>query len=351
MLPLGMEMATAYHMVHYRFFDADQSVPAGLTLEALCRSALGTTDVAAASLWERAQDRLFAKDDRQLLLNKVADLSSAVFGELCLLQKQDLQALLELKASKVQLSNITTAEIYNLGERAAPGGSQFVRGIAYWLAIGNHLFFVKTHSMTSDYLREYLGWLLAGCTSTIDQAAIFKLRAEFDRAQIGDDIGEIRSLRLSGKAAPHLAVTSMPPGTPPRTVSSARVVAGKFAEFAQALPAIELLFGKSKTESLVKSLGAAEYLTLDATVKVVGRRTAESRARFRDIANDLADMTEAKVQIEGKDGKVSDGDAILRTRMPFNLPTEGSNLLEFDNVADQLQEVYARFVKDGKITA
>jgi hypothetical protein len=37
--------------------------------------------------------------------------------------------------------------------------------------------------------------------------------------------------------------------------------------------------------------------------------------------------------------------------MAFNLPHEGSNLLEFDNVADQLQEVYSRFVKDGKIKA
>ena len=37
--------------------------------------------------------------------------------------------------------------------------------------------------------------------------------------------------------------------------------------------------------------------------------------------------------------------------MPFHLPYEGSNLLEFDNVSDQVQEVYARFVKDGKIKA
>ena len=86
-------------------------------------------------------------------------------------------------------------------------------------------------------------------------------------------------------------------------------------------------------------------------MKVRGRRTEESRAKLREIANDLADMTEGEVQVEGKDGKVSDGDAILRTRMPFHLPHEGSNLLEFDNVSDQLQEVYARFVKDGKIKA
>ena len=71
--------------------------------------------------------------------------------------------------------------------------------------------------------------------------------------------------------------------------------------------------------------------------------------RLIDIASDLADASDGKVLVEGSDGKISDGDAILRTRMPFNVPIEGSNLLEFDNVADQLQEVYKRFVKDGKI--
>ena len=84
-------------------------------------------------------------------------------------------------------------------------------------------------------------------------------------------------------------------------------------------------------------------------MKVRGRRTEESRKKFQAIANDLADESDAQVQIEGKDGQIRDGDAILRTRMPFHLPHEGSNLLEFDNVADQLQEVYTRFVKDGKI--
>jgi hypothetical protein len=37
--------------------------------------------------------------------------------------------------------------------------------------------------------------------------------------------------------------------------------------------------------------------------------------------------------------------------MPFLVGHEGSNLLDFDNVADQLQEVYSRFVQDGKIKA
>ena len=306
----------------------------GATIEKLCRSALDVTDAASVKLWERAQDRLFDvadSDGRQILLNKVADLSSAVFGEMCLVQSRDLQALLELTPSKVQLSNITMAEIFSLDERRAPKGSQFVRGMAYWLAIGNHVFFVKTHSMTSDYLHSYLDWLLKTCTSTMDKAVGFTLQAEFDPSQVAGDVGEIRSPSACvEKAAPQLSVT--PPKQvdgESRVVKTSRTIADKFVQFGQAVPVVEALFGKSKADSLVSSLGEEEYLAVDASVKVRGRRTEESRAKLREIANDLADMTEGEVQVEGKDGKLSDGDAILRTRMPFHLPHEGSNLLEF----------------------
>lgn len=347
-------MPTAYHLVHYRRFDAGKAAPKGKTLETLCRSALNTADRASVSLWQRPEHRILdlgGEDGRKVFLNKVADLSSAVFGEMCLAQSRDMQALLNMKPSTVQLSALTTAVIYDLDEREAPSGSQFIRGLAYWLAIGNHIFFVKTHSMTAELMHRYLDWLIKIGTSAAPADFTFVLQAEFDSAKAGGDIGEIRSLRVAGKAAPQLAVSVAVDGAKRREVKTSRRVAERFEQMQRAVPIVEALFGKKKADSLVESLGPDEYLAVDATVKVRGHRTKESRAELQSIANDLADMTDAKVQIEGKDGQVTDGDAILRTSMPFNLPYEGSNLLEFDNVADQLQVVYSRFVKDGKIKA
>lgn len=119
--------------------------------------------------------------------------------------------------------------------------------------------------------------------------------------------------------------------------------------FDQARPIVEAIMGPKRAQSLVDSLGPNEYLSVDASVKVRGSRTEESREQMQALVSELADMTDGKVQVEGKDGKLSDDDAILRTRMPFDLPHEGSNFLDFDNVSDQLQEVYSRFVQDGKI--
>jgi len=344
-------MSTTYQMVHYRCFEADATALKGKTLEELCREALNTSNGSAA-LWARPEDRVFdlgSGDSRKIFLNKVADLSSAVFGEMCLAQAKDLQALLNMKPSEVKLSDLTTATIYDLDEREAPQGSQFVRGLAYWLAIGNHMLFVKTHSMTPELVRLYLDWLLKSRGAVVDPTLPFTLNAEFDKTATAGDIGEIRNLRIAGKSAPQ--VINFEGETETRMVKTSRSIADKFAQMQQAVPIVKALFGDKKAESLIESLGPEEYLAVEASVKVRGRRTEESRKKFQAIANDLADESDAQVQIEGKDGQIRDGDAILRTRMPFHLPHEGSNLLEFDNVADQLQEVYARFVKDGKITA
>lgn len=339
-------------MVHYRHFDLAPGVNETKTLEELCRAALNTGKD-HSKLWSRPEDRVFAVDGtegRRIFLNKVADLSEAVFGEMCLAQEKDLQALLKMEPTEIELSDLTTATVYDLSERSAPEGSQFIRGLAYWLAIGNHLLFVKTHSMTPDLIRQYIDWLIKERGCIVGSEFTFELNAEFDRTATAGDIGDIRNLRLTGKAIPQ--VISIPQDVPRKTeVPTSRRIADRFAQMAQAIPIVEALLGKKQADSLVESLGPEEYLAVDASVKVRGRRTKESREKFRAIANDLADASDAKVQIEGKDGRIVDGDAILRTKMPFHLPHEGSNLLEFDNVADQLQEVYQRFVKDGKIKA
>jgi hypothetical protein len=342
-------------MVHYRKYTPH---PGSLdTLEALCRKALGNVDSTGAALWQRVGDRFFEIPDvasRKILLNKVADLASAVFGEMCLVQNDGLQALLELTTANVRLSNITTAEIFNLQDSTAPKNSQFIRGMVYWLCIGNHVFFVKTQSMTAEYLRQYIEWLLKAGPSAVPSSVTLKLQATFDRSQIGGDIGEIQSLRVSGSAV-SMALKAAAEDKAPTTITkkvqrTARKIADRLVEFQQAVPVLEALFGKSKADSLVDSLGPNEYLAVDASVKVRGRRTVESQDRMQELAGELADFTDGKVQIEGRDGKVSNEDAILRTKMPFDLPHEGSNFLDFENVSDQLQVVYSRFVADGKIS-
>jgi hypothetical protein len=347
-------MPIAYHMVNYRLFEADPKPIDGTTLESLSRAALSQTDAANVPLWERAEDRVFALGDDtggQILLNRGADLSSAVFGEMCFVESQGLQALLQLTASKVQLSDLTIAQIYELNERAAPTGSQFLRGLVYWMAIGDHLLFVKTQAMTAEQLQAYLNWLLKSQAGVLPATTSFQLRAAFDLSAFAGDIGDIRRLRVSGNSVARVVEPVEVADPASRVVQTRRKVAERSYISEKAEEVAKVLLGPSRTESLVEALGPDEYLAVDATLAVRGRRTQESKQQMKELAGALADETDAKVQIEGKDGRITEGDTILRTRMPFNVAHDGSNLLEFDNVADQLQEVYSRFVRDGKIKA
>ncbi len=230
-----------YQMVHYRKLQQIDAKVIAPSLERMCRNALSATDQSSLPLWERARDHVFtypAPEDRQILLTRVADLKSAVFGEMCLVQAKDLQALIELKARKEQLSDLTIAEIYALSERSAPQGSQFLRGLLYWLAIGDHLFFVKINVITPIHMQDYFTWLLQPAASGLPKGSAVTFQAEFDPSVVKGDVGDIRNLRVSGKTAPNFSVTPPQSDKKETMVETTKRVADKFLQSAMALPVV-----------------------------------------------------------------------------------------------------------------
>lgn len=344
-------MGTVYHMVHYRRFEPAAPLPNGATLELLCRQSLSTADANGVDLFKRLHDRVMdlgGDAATKVILNRVADLADAVFGEMCLVDERGLQAFLQMKAEQVQLSDLTKAEIFALAEKSAPEGLQFVRGLGYWLLIGDHIFFVKTQALTPDHIHGYLDWLLKSHEQLAAEAT-FRLQAEVDKTLGAGDIGDIKKLRVTSRSAPAIMLIDDGEATPAQRNKIRRLTA-RMSFSDEAARVAEAVFGSVKADSLIKSFGPEEQLVADTTFSVKGPRTAASKEKLKDLVNDVAD-SDAKIQVEGKDGKITDGDAILRTRMPFVRPHDGSALLEFDNVSDQLREVYSRFVKDAKISA
>lgn len=340
-----------YHMVHYREFSS--GVASTFNLEEQARQRLSTNGPSGSPRWESIADRLMSMNDGsglELVLNKVADLSSAVFGEMCLIHNNGVQALLKLEAEKHQLSSITMAEIYSLMESGAPTGTRYVRGLAYFLAIGQHIFFIRTQSLTPEHIRTYIEWLLKTQPGGLGSSDSISLESKFDKSVVGGNIGEIKALKVGGPSFPQMTVQ---PTNDKETKERAttRKIAEKFVQFDQAFNLAKALLGDSNARKLAESLGPKERLVVDATVKVRGTRTEESKAKMKDLASQLDGLTEGKITVEGKDGKMQDKDVILRTNMPFAIEKDGSSLLDFDNVADQLQIVYKRFVEDKLIKA
>lgn len=340
-------------MVHYREFQ-----PSGLTttetLESLIRHRLSAKGGSGLPRWESISDRLMTPENGttgfELVLNRVADLSSAIFGEMCLVHRNGLQTLLQLKAKKHQLSTITLAEIYDILESGAPEGTRYVRGLCYFLVIKNHFFFVRTQSLNEEHIQAYVDWLLRTIVGAIPPQAVTALEARIDPSISAKDIGEIKALRVSGPAFPQMSVAPIN-DTQSKERATTRKVADKFVQFEKAFALAKTLLGETEAVALAESLGPKERLVVDASVKIKGTRTENSKAKLKELAKSLDTITEGKITVEGKDGKIIDKSLVLRTNMPFIIDHDGSSLLEFDNVADQMQKVYARFVEDGKISA
>lgn len=342
-----------YQMVHYREFSHGDAKKKDIAFEDLLRAQLSAKGASGLPRWEAIEDRLFPLPNPgglELVLNRVADLASAVFGEMCLLHPNGVQALLQLTAEKHKLSQLTLAEIYSLSEAGAPAGSKYVRGLCYFLAIGNHLFFIRNQSLTPEHLNDYFAWLLTLQPDGLAPDSKPDFQSRFDRAAIGGNIGDVKALRVSGPAFPQMIVK---PDTPAQEKERAvtRKIAEKFVEFGQAFELASTLLGPARATKLAESLGPKERLVVDATVKIRGTRTEQSKAQMKSLATELDSLTEGKITVEGNDGKMTDKDVILRTNMPFEVDKNGTTLLNFDNVADQLQEVYKRFVADQKIKA
>lgn len=338
-----------YHRVHYRRIETKDGEP---SFEELCREALEQQDADGETLFSRPDDRVMSitGDDgaREVLMNRVADLTSAVFGEICLVLPNDLQAMLKRSTKQLQLSIKTTATVFDLSEAQAPKNTHFIRGTAYWLAVGNNLFFIQLNALSAKLLQSYLEWLIRataeaqGVSRTVESFLV-----EVDVSQTGDKgIGEIKNLRITGASARGIPV---PVDDDRKVRRTSRRVKSEHKASEMAMPLVRAILGELTAKSLADSLGPEEYLTASGEVRVSGKRTDQSRERIRKIAHEIADTTDAEVTVEGKDGRIKAGDVILRTTMPFALPNEGGTLLDFDNVADQLQKVYARFVDDKKI--
>lgn len=235
-------------------------------------------------------------------------------------------------------------------ESGAPEGTRYIRGLCYFLILKNHFFFVRTQLLNEHHVQSYIDWLLRTDPNAVPPGASTGLEARIDPSISAKDIGEIRALRVSGPAFPQMSVK--PVGdVETKERATTRKIADKFVQFEKAFALAKTLLGETEAIALAESLGPKERLVVDASVKVKGTRTESSKAKLKELAKSLDTTTEGKITVEGRDGKIIDKSLVLRTNMPFEIDQDGSSLLHFDNVADQLQKVYTRYVEDGKIQA
>lgn len=185
--------------IHYRRLRRDNGqFPTELTLATALRQALEAR-VSGKKVRLHVQNRVadvpLNKEFKRVWNSFILTNPDVVFGDTCLFLPGDLQALLDLAGQTHQTLD-EVMEALDIAEQRAPDGMEYLRGITYWTAIGDHFYQIQDMSLQAKAMEEYLTWLLRDQTRTIGKNHYVELQASFDRNQIGQD--DLRSIEVGG---------------------------------------------------------------------------------------------------------------------------------------------------------
>jgi hypothetical protein len=362
--------------VHYRRLDRENGVfPDELTFaEALRRSLRRQIDGVAfqAEVMHRVQDDVRARPGDIRCWNNILVRDGAVWGTLCLYRPSELQAV-------IQARGIRHAAAYPLDQVDAAGGRDFLRAIAYWMAIEDHFYLVQSASIQTGTAESYFEWLLRRARILTGEKTV-RFTVALDRDAVGGDLQDLTSVNVGGSVEPPAAVRVDEAGAAPfragpleirpaeDQIERRRIAERPFVPNAWDL-LNQVVHDERSLEQIQESYRALRevdpHATLDVDlefyVRLRRRRNeqgAEARQRaLRALSAGLRDMPDGTVTARGRDGTITGNEIRLKAPrrvglapLPPGAP-EGarSALLDLDHVFQEMRVVHERFLADGKL--
>lgn len=130
-------------------------------------------------------------------LNHAYPTKDYVFGTVCSFSPGQLQALVQPDDGSLEEIPDDMLHTWEISERQAPTGSEYLHGQTYWLAVGDHFYQIQHTSIQVKAMEEYLTWLLRDKSMVISKEYYVELKSTFDRAQVGD-IGDVSAIEVGG---------------------------------------------------------------------------------------------------------------------------------------------------------
>lgn len=345
---------TRYATVHYRRLVRDDAgLVDGETLsDAIC-NALDKQHPDGGRYRDNWLHRLMPSledDVQRKVVNNVHTDAQTAFGDLCTFTPGDLQALIDATA--------TSGTSTDIAETRAPSGNEYLKGIAYWLVVGDHCYVVQDVAVRTRALEEYLTWFLRD-TRIIGGAKTVTFQAELDVAAIGGDLDDVHL-----KGVQSIEIGGVMPGDTPDRESSGRlgltrqqrfieerkVVREGKAQFSAARKFLEDMLGSVEVARIVDEKPREAKLDIRVNIGYRAIRRRVDTSFMDDLAKGLRNMDDGEVRIRTKSGIIQGNDARLQTRMPFKPIRANGVLLDLDDVRTQLRKVHDRFLEDGKIS-
>lgn len=347
-------MASKRCKIHYRKLRRDNGqFPTG-SLSAKVREAFTVKKDTVAigdSVVLRITDAPRA-EGYQRLLNDYHDGEEFVFGDMCLFAPGQMQSLLQLSADPTHPTLDEVMKAWSIAESKAPDGHEYLHGIAYWMAIGDHFYQIQHVAIPTKAMEEYLTWLLRDQAKVISGTEYVELQAEFDRDQIGGDM-DIKSVEIGGLVPETVKPADGLDSTQPsiKEVETHESMGDRIAaRWEKARQIIVDLLGEVEAEKLIESMPADA--ALEVTVNIGYRATKRKIGKefMSNLAAGLRNAPDGELKIRGRDGEIKGDDARLATDMSIRKMSESSGLLDLSHALEQMLEVHRRFLHDGKIT-
>lgn len=346
-------MANKRCKIHYRRLRRDNNQFPEMSLSSALRNALNSSSdgTLVKDLVHNRISEVPRSEGYQRLLNDFHVTDDLVFGDLCLFAPGQMQALLQFSSDPAHPTLAEVMRAWEIAETRAPEGHEYLHAICYWVAIGDHFYHIQHTSLQSKAMEEYFTWLLRDKTAVIGTDNYVELQAEFDRSQIGQDLGDISSIEIGGLVPETVTVPE------PVNVSEGQVVdyeaheslGGAKAGWDKARRIIVDLLGEIEAQKLFSSMPDDAALEVKVNIGYRATRRKISKEFMGNIAAGLRNAPEGELRVRGKDGIIKGDDARLSQDMNIKRMSDSSSLLDLEHVLSQMLEVHRRFLHDGKI--
>lgn len=345
-------MATKRCKIHYRRLRRDAGQFPGLSLSDAIAQALATrsgTSTIGASPASRVVAVPAAPEYRRLLLHSHVEAGNT-FGTLCLFAPGQQQAFLQLAEAAEHGGLEDALRAWEIKERAAPQGHEYLHGLSYFLAIDDHFYQVQHVALQAKAAEEYFTWLLRDQTQTIGAPHYVELRSLFDRDQVGEDltsieIGGLMPETITPEPEFRQAVEPAAVDVIERESLGERAA----ATFDKGRRILEELLGTVETDRIIESMPDEASLEVKVNIGYRARKTKLRKEVMRNLEAGLRNIPDGEIRAKGPGGVIKGDDARLSIDLGVRLLSETSSLLDLEHARERMLEAHRRFLDDDKL--
>lgn len=347
-------MAAKYCRVHYRRLNREPGLFPNITLSYALNAALESVAEDGNKIKDRVKHRVeevATQAGYKRALNNIDPTEDIVFGTTCLFSPGEMQALVKIFEERPEASLAELMNAYDIAEAHAPTGYEYVHGLSYWLAIGDHFYQIQHVSLQSGAMEHHLSWLLRKAGVLVGNQTVV-LQSEFDQALLGDE--DLKFVQIGGLVpetmrAPDQMTSEGAAPLPAGELQKRQKIGDKTFGFAKARNILENLFGPMRTLEILDSVPPEAALEVSVNIGFRSSKRKLPKEFMKDLAVGLRNLPDGEVTVRGKNGRATGGDARLYYDIPIERVSEKSGLLVLRDAKEKMQEVHRRLLQDGRI--